>query len=74
MRMVWAAALLLVACEGVIEGSSRPGLGVGGGSGSSSGTGAGGGSTGLGGDLPCELATLLTNQCTSCHGSVVSGG
>lgn len=76
MRTAWAAALLLVACEGVIDVSPRPGLNGGGGvSGTGAGSGAGGGSTGaLGGDLPCELATLLTNQCTSCHGAVVSGG
>ncbi|HVP59282.1 MAG TPA: hypothetical protein VMT11_01860 [Myxococcaceae bacterium] len=39
--------------------------------------GADGGSTGDGGvvpgDLPCDVATLLSTHCTSCHGSPPSG-
>ena len=55
-----------------------------GGSGSSSGAamGSGGsiGSTGSGGststasDLPCDVATLLANKCTTCHGPHPAGG
>lgn len=39
-------------------------------------TGQDGGSTGGGtvsGDLPCDVATLLSTHCTSCHGSPPSG-
>ena len=53
--------------------------GTGGGAGG--GTGAGGASTGGGtgstlGDagLPCEVATVVSNACASCHGATLTGG
>ena len=36
--------------------------------------GSGGGGGTVAGDLPCDVATLLSSHCTSCHGSPPSGG
>jgi hypothetical protein len=54
--------------------SGQGGSGAGAGTGGSTGTGTT--TTTIGGDsgLPCDVATLLSAQCTSCHGSPVSGG
>ncbi|MGZ6072167.1 MAG: hypothetical protein ACXWK8_13195, partial [Myxococcaceae bacterium] len=41
-----------------------------GGSDGGSGTGDGG----VAGDLPCDVAALLSTHCTSCHGAPPSGG
>lgn len=62
---VWLA-LTLTACEGSIlvgeelpPDESLPGSGL---------------SGQVPGDLPCEVATVLGTQCTSCHGAPLSGG
>ncbi|HTS80606.1 MAG TPA: hypothetical protein VMH40_08405 [Myxococcaceae bacterium] len=47
--------------------------GAGGGSLSTSPDGGGGGGT-VAGDLPCDVASVLSTHCTTCHGSPPSGG
>ncbi len=37
-------------------------------------TGTDGGSSTVAGDLPCDVASLLSSHCTTCHGSPPSGG
>jgi hypothetical protein len=48
--------------------------GAGSGGSGSGGSGASGPSIGVASDLPCDVAALLSRKCTSCHGSVPSGG
>jgi hypothetical protein len=68
--------------KGGVSGGGAPGGGAGGGAGAGQG-GAGGGAGGAGGSgsggiagdgLPCEIQTLVTSHCESCHGSPTSGG
>ncbi len=59
----------LAACQdGAIFGGPADDAGEDGGGG-----GAGGGGA-VAGDLPCDVATLLSAHCTSCHGAAPSGG
>ncbi|MFT3711778.1 MAG: hypothetical protein QM817_29420 [Archangium sp.] len=68
-RALVPLCVLLSACMG----SLGAGTGGGGGSnGTGGGSGAGGG-TALEG-LPCDVATLISNRCVSCHGATLSGG
>jgi hypothetical protein len=50
------------------------GTGAGGSPGTGSGTGGSPGSTGGGTGVPCNVATILQNQCTRCHSSPPTGG
>jgi uncharacterized membrane protein len=45
-----------------------------GGTGGSSRAGTGGSGGSAGGGLPCDVQTLLVNNCASCHGTTVAGG
>jgi hypothetical protein len=54
--------------------SSATGTGSGG-SGNSSGTGSGGSSAStVASDLPCDVASLLSSKCLTCHGTHLAGG
>lgn len=71
-----AIVLLLLGCQGVIEPGHQPPGSAGGGDAAGSSVGGGGGASGgpVGSDLPCDVALLLARQCTSCHGTTLSGG
>jgi hypothetical protein len=77
--------LLSLGCEGGIVAGNGGGAGAAGGgtaAGGGAGTGGGGSATGGGsgagggvaGDLPCDVATVLTSWCLTCHGATPSGG
>lgn len=73
MRAGAVAIVLLLGCQGVIDPGHPP---SGSGGGDATGSGAGGGASGgpVAADLPCDVALLLARQCTSCHGTTLSGG
>ena len=54
-------------------GSATGGSGFGGSGTGGSGTGGSGGGA-VTGDLPCDVAALLSTKCVSCHGSIPAGG
>lgn len=63
--LVLATACALGDYSGTVAGNANGGR--------DGGSGGGGGGT-VSGDLPCDVATLLSTQCTSCHGSPPSAG
>jgi hypothetical protein len=82
MTLVLAPVLMFGGCgqlgngqiEGGTGGSSAIGISGSGGSGSS-GTGSGGSSgPTVASDLPCDVASLLSSKCLSCHGTRLAGG
>lgn len=75
--LLLGASLVVMACQGAIVGGMQPGETGGGGANGTGAGAAGGGSGGSGtlpGDLPCDVATVLADHCTTCHGVTPSGG
>ncbi len=76
MRLVVGLIIVLSGCGGIItydqDGGTGGHAGTGGGAGGG-GVGATGGGTALDG-LPCEVATVIADKCSSCHGPTVALG
>ncbi len=77
MRQLLLAAVLMLGagCGQAVDPGTDGGAGGGGGGGGGSGGGGGGGRVDAGPQtLPCDVAAVLSDNCSSCHGDPLSGG